>query len=135
MSRSRFVTASTTRIDLSEGDWIEVRDRLPFGKQQKLASAGIGGVSGFDGTTDLSHVQIGLDMGAFEIERIMAWMTDWSFRDDRDKVVAFSRSAVENLDSGIADEIRAALDAHISRIEDEKKARAGTNGVVSASLS
>lgn len=125
---SRFAQQTTTRIPLSDGDWIEVRDRLDFGRQQRLAAAGVGGLRGFAAGGDLAAASLELDLASFEIARILAWVTEWSFRDDDDRPVKLERSAVEHLDPDTADEIRAALDAHVERLEGEKKARTTTNG-------
>lgn len=119
MSRNRFVDPGVTKIDLSDGDWIEVRDDLTWGAKQKLASAGLGGMQGFD-SGDLATVKMDIDFAAFEIERVVAWVVDWSFRDANDKPVQVSRAAVERLDEETANEIRAALDVHVKAIEEKK---------------
>lgn len=134
MGTNRFASQQTTTIALSQDDWLEVRDELSFGRQQKLAGAGIGGLQGFDGG-DLANVTMDLDVGAFEIARIMAWVTDWSFRDAAGKRVELTRAAVENLLPETADEIRLALDAHVKAVEEKKAPRVTPNGLVATSPS
>lgn len=129
---NRFASSQTTRIELSDGDWLEVRDELSFGRQQKLAGAGIGGLQGFDGG-DLSGVRMELDMAAFEIERVLAWVTEWSFRDGTGRPVELTRAAVENLNAETAEEIKAALDTHVAALEEKKAPKATRNGVVATS--
>ena len=104
MTKHRFVTAATVRLELSEGDWIEVKERLSYGEQQRLTGMAVGRAG--DGG-------IHLDYARYEIERLATWLVDWSFRDDQDKPVALSKKAIENLDPDTADEIDAALNAHI----------------------
>src|SRR6478735_688564 len=116
---NRFASQETTRIELSDGDWLEVRDELSLGRQQKLAGAGIGGLQGFDGG-DLASVRMELDLSAFEIQRILAWVTEWSFRDGTGRPVALTREAVENLNAETAEEIKAALDEHVAAVEEKK---------------
>ena len=128
----RFASHQTTRLDLSEGDWLEVRDELSFGRQQKLAGAGVGGLQGFDGG-DLANVRMEVDLAAFEIERILAWVTEWSFRDATGRPVDLNRSAVENLTPETAEEIKAALDAHVAAVEEKKAPRTTRNGAVATS--
>jgi hypothetical protein len=108
--RSRFVEPDTTRIDLSYGDWIEVKSRLDFGERQALAGSGLrqsGSLSNGD-TPDFT-----IDLAGYKIERMLAYLVDWSFRDRFDHRVTISRATVRALDPDTADEIDAALDAHI----------------------
>jgi hypothetical protein len=129
---NRFASQQTTRIELSDGDWLEVRDELSLGRQQKLAGAGIGGLQGFDGG-DLANVRMELDLSAFEIQRILAWVTEWSFRDATGRPVALTREAVENLNAETAEEIKAALDEHVAAVEEKKALRATRNGAAATS--
>ena len=128
----RFASQQTTRLELSDGDWLEVRDELSFGRQQKLASAGVGGMRGFDGG-DMANVRMELDLAAFEIQRILAWVTEWSFRDGGGRPVDLTREAVENLTPETAEEIKAALDAHVAAVEEKKAPTTTKNGAVATS--
>jgi hypothetical protein len=108
--RSRFVEPETTRIDLSDSDYIEVKSRLDFGERNALATAGLkqAGTLGNGATPEFT-----IDLAAYKLERMLAYLTDWSFRDRAGHLVPISRATVNALDPDSADEIDAALDAHI----------------------
>lgn len=92
------------RLELTEGDWVEVKERLSYGEQQRLTGKAVGRAAA-DGVT--------IDYAAYEIERLVTWLVDWSFRDEQDKPVLLSRDAIDALDPATADEISAAIAAHI----------------------
>lgn len=107
--RNRFVTPETTRLDLTDGDWIEVKARLSYGEQQKLNTAALTRLS----TSDGKDTGIELDMARYGIERLLCWIVDWSFTDIRGKSVSVNASSVANLDTDTVAEIEAALGQHI----------------------
>ena len=41
MAKFRFIKPDTTRLQLSEGDWIEVKKILTYGEQQRLSGAAL----------------------------------------------------------------------------------------------
>lgn len=113
MARSRFVTPTTVRLDISEGDWIEIKERLDFGEAQALAQAGLrqeGSMLG--GTPDMR-----LDLAAYKIERLVAYLVDWSFRDADGRAVDVTRASIRALDPATAAEIDAAIDAHVEAMD------------------
>lgn len=108
--RSRFVEPDTTRLELTDGDWLEVKSRLDFGERNALATAGLKQA----GTLGNGHApEFTIDLAAYKLERMLAYLTDWSFRDRNDRNVPISRATINALDPDTADEIDAALDAHI----------------------
>ena len=46
MGKNRFVTPDTARVELSDGDWIEIKERLTYGEQQRLAGGALTRMSG-----------------------------------------------------------------------------------------
>lgn len=118
--RNRFVTAEEpVRLPLSDGDWVEVKPRLSYGESQRLNSAVLRSVKGVSGDNE-----VGIDYARFNILRLETWLVEWSFRDARDKPVAVTRAAIENLDPQTAEEIDQALAAHI----EAQAKKAPTNG-------
>lgn len=107
MGRNRFVQPSTVRLPLSDSDWVEIKERLTYAENQRLQGAMVRSVRDLDG-------EVGVDLARFTILRMETWLTDWSFRDDQDKPVTLSRSAIENLDPDTAREIDAAIDQHVT---------------------
>lgn len=120
MARNRFVTSETVRLDLSDGDWIEVKRRLRYGEQQALAFAAMTGRKPGDEVT--------MDMARFNVARLNTWLVDWSFRGADDKPVPFSPAAVDALDAATAEEIHAALDRHMEEQDEGKTQTATSNG-------
>jgi hypothetical protein len=110
VSKQRFVTPETVRLELSDGDWIEVKGRLTYGEQQHLSGSALKSAS--FGTSDLT-----IDYEAYAITRLETWLVDWSFVGAKGQQVPVSLSAISNLDPATAAEIDAALTAHIEALE------------------
>lgn len=129
MSRNRFVTDATKRLPLSDGDWIEVKERITHGEQKRIAGAAIAvrGVGGaLAGSTDaLDDASVTIDLERAEQVRMEVYLADWSFKDDDDKPVELTPSAIAALDTETAEEIVAALDRHVAEVGEEKKASSG----------
>lgn len=132
--RSRFADGGQRRLELSDGDWVAVHAELTYGQQRRLAAAGLSGVP-----TALAEQGQGealsIDLAAYDIERLCAWVMDWSFRDgDGDRVVV-SREAIESLHPDTAAEIQRALDAHVEALEAKKAPAGGGNAPAATSSS
>jgi hypothetical protein len=123
--RSRFADGSAVRLPLSDGDWVLVRAELSYAQQRRLAAAGLSGVPA--ALVEQGQGQaLTVDLAAFDLERLCTWVMDWSFVDgDGDRVVV-SRQSIEALTPEAAEEIGAALDAHIEALAAKKAARAPT---------
>ena len=107
--RDRFASGAAVRLDLSDGDWVLVRQELTYGQQRRLAASGLTGID--PAVTEGQRLQV--DLAAYDIERLVLWVLDWSFRDaDGDQVVV-SREAIEALHPDTARELNEALDRHI----------------------
>jgi hypothetical protein len=119
----RFVRPETVRLHLSEGHWIEIKERLPFGEAERLrgmnfqlraSSDSFGKGAGQD--------DLRIDMSAYKLARMEAYIVDWSARDEQDKPVRVSRDALAALDQESADEIEQALDSHIEELAKKTEA-------------
>ena len=115
MSRNRFVLPETVTLDLSDDDWIEVKKRLTYGEQQRLAGGALR-----PKLTD-GEIDISLDLETHSILRLSTWIVDWSFCDANGKQVQGDRDAIASMDPDTANEIEDALTAHIEALEQEKK--------------
>lgn len=124
MGRNRFVERETVRLDLSDGDWVEVKKRLSYGEQSQLTGAGLTSMKMGDGK---ARGDLGLDWPAYNVARIAVWVAEWSFRDKQDKPAKVTPSNIASLDAETADEILAAIDSHVEAMDAEKKARTGTS--------
>jgi hypothetical protein len=115
--KQRFVSAAVVRLPLSDGDWIEIKERLSWGEQNRLSGAGLTSFQADGGR--------GFNWEKWNLARIETWLVDWSFRDEADKPVRVSADAIAALDPETAAEIMAAIDAHVEAQEASKKAGAG----------
>jgi len=114
MSRNRFVTPETATLQLSDDDWIEVKERLTYGEQQRLAGGALR-----PKLTD-GEIDISLDLETHSILRLSTWIIDWSFCDAKGKQVEVSRDAIASLDPDTVEEIENVLTAHIEALEKKK---------------
>lgn len=121
MPRYRFVDPETIRIALSDDDWIEVKKSLNHGEAALLKQSAFKPMQQIGG-----EASIQIDFPTFEIERIRLWVLDWSFRDHNDKSVKIDKASIAKLDSATAEEIIAAIDAHVEAMDKEKKQKIGT---------
>ena len=112
MGRSRFVIPNTVRLELSEGDWIEVKERLTYGEQQALAGASLDKMT--PGSTDIA-----INLQRYDIMRLDTWIVGWSFCDANGKAVKKTRNAIAALDPATAKEINDALSAHVEKTQAE----------------
>jgi hypothetical protein len=89
-------------LELSDGDWIEVRKELTYGDildlQENSTTADENGVPRFNGRE-------------FSINRILAWVVAWSFEDEHGPV-ELTRDAVKALNADAAGEINRALNEY-----------------------
>ncbi len=122
MSRSRFVQPATVRLALSDGDWVEAKARLTYGEQSRLEAAAFGNLKGIKPGQD---AEVGFDFAAFQLARLQVLIVAWSFRDEQNRPVAVSRSAIEALDPDAAAEIADALERHLEA-EESPKASSGS---------
>ena len=130
--RDRFASGAAVRLEVSDGDWVLVRRELSYGQQRRLAASGLTGID--PAVTEGQRLQV--DLAAYDLERLVVWVLDWSFRDADGEPVVVSREAVEALHPDTAAEINAVLDAHIEA-QDAKKAPAvpGPSGRAATSSS
>lgn len=102
MATNRFARIDTVRLELSDGDWIEVKRELTYGEILDLK--------------DLSFVQ---DDGneprfserEFSINRITTLVVAWSFEDENGRV-ELTRDAVRALNAKAAGEINQVLNEY-----------------------
>jgi len=123
--RNRFVTPATIRIDLTDGDWIEVKERLTYAEQKRLAGQTFRPVVN---TADLTPTQdsesrgtdMELDLEWYSILRIKLWVVAWSFVDAAGNPVRPTMDAIRALDSETGDEIEEALNEHVEAMNSQK---------------
>jgi len=120
----RFVQPDVVRLDLSDGDWVDVRKELSNGEVRRAMAKTIKSLRP-DG-------QIEPDLEMLGRAEIASYLVDWSFVDGNDKRVPFSDAALDNLTQDAYTEIEQAVRAHIARGEDERKNARGGSSSTSA---
>lgn len=108
---SRFVSVESVRLDLSGGDWIEIKDELSYGDMQATASKTRG------------------DFTAGALFMVASALLDWSFTDAQGKRVpietdAAKLSALKALTNKDFSEVEEAISKHYEKAAAEKKAKA-----------
>lgn len=113
MPRNPFASLGTSRLDLGGGDWVEVKDELAFGEQQALNYANWKLVQGQG---------VIIDYGAYDLKKLEYYLVDWSFRDAAGKPVSVTPETIQALAYAVAQEIIAALNAHLSALAEGEAA-------------
>lgn len=121
----RFVRPKTTKIDLSDGDWILVRNRLTAGERREsydrmyLRNPDGSYVAGADGRLT-PHPPL------IEIANVTAYLIDWSFTMDGKPVVILNQpmdvltAAVNSLDEDDFSEMLTAVEQHRKAMRAER---------------
>jgi len=116
MARNRFVVPNTIRKEISEGDWVEIKEELTYGEQKRLETGAMGKMTA-SGSTDPG---ISLDFERYNLMRLYTWLVAWSFVDGAGKRVKITLDAIAALDTETAQEIDDVLTAHIEELEAAK---------------
>ena len=130
---ARFASGAVESLPLSDGDWVLVRRELSYAQQRRLAASGLSGVpqalvEGGQGQ------ELTVDLAAFDIEKLVTWILDWSFTDGDGNHVTVTREAIEGLTMDTAEEIHRALSGYIAD-QDAKKVRGGGSSAPGATSS
>jgi hypothetical protein len=131
MSRSRIVPPATTRLELTEGDWVDVKAALNYGDAVAARAMLVKEIR-LDG-------RVTPDFQLVEVAQVLAYLVDWSFIDAAGKKIPIEtaeqkRSALFALDEATVRELTAAIGAHAERVEAERVARKnGQSGEIPSS--
>lgn len=113
MGRLRFVRPDVTKYELSEGDWIEVKNQLTAKEKADLAGAGVPSFQQRDGKGQAFT----LDFAALKLARIPIYVVRWSLADAAGNQTTPSIENVEQLDDDTVNEIDDLLDKHKKAME------------------
>lgn len=102
MATNRFARIDTVRLELSDGDWIEVKRELTYGDILELQEQ--------SSTPDESN-DLRFNGREFSLNRILTWVVAWSFEDESGPV-ELTRDAIRALNADAAAEINRALNEH-----------------------
>lgn len=116
-----FVVPGTTKLDLGDGDWIEVKLDLTIGEIKALESSGLGSMARPSRPDE--KVEIKMDWRTYSVSRCLAWILDWNAKDPQGRPVKFEREAIEQLSLEAFDRIETAITEHIKQRAEEKKTK------------
>jgi len=115
---------NTVRVDISDGDWVEIKEKLTYGEQKRLETGAMGKMTASSATDP----GISLDFERYNLMRLYTWLVAWSFVDEGGKRVKISLDAIAALDTETAQEIDDVLTAHIEALEEAKNAETTPTG-------
>lgn len=118
--------------EFGEQFYITVKNRLTFAESEALKGASLTSLH-FNANREEGESEIGLDLKGGAIKRMQTWIISWNLTDHSGKVLAFSKSAIENLDPEVAEEISRVIDEHVKA--QEGKGRTPTIALVSETTS
>jgi len=110
------VPPDVVRLELSGGDFLDVKRELNYGEQRKMQTAGLKR-DGVDYVRDLERE---------EIVVILAYVLGWSFVDFAGAPLPFSEATITGLGFDKVREIVRALNAHVTA-EDARRAELRAN--------
>lgn len=116
MSRDRFASRETTRVEISDGDWCEFKNYLTFGETTAMSVA--------MARIQAAALSSGVDVEAAAVTALEIWIVDWSFHQGG-KTLPVSRDAIAGLDPDTADEVQSALAKHVAEMNRGKAPRGG----------
>lgn len=116
MARNPFVKPETTRLDLAEGDWIDVKKFLTSGEDARMSGAGLRQMQQGEG----GKATFILDFERLGLSQIEAYVVGWSFVDEKGRGVPVTPQNISALSKEAAKEIGDAIDAHIKAMKGEQ---------------
>jgi hypothetical protein len=133
---NRFVQPDVVRLEISDGDWIEIKRELTVGEQKGMAAKAVKRMSLDVGET----TQYDWDPVSVPFAAVEAYLVGWSFSEqvyDKDgkpemengkpvtKPIELSPEAIRSLDGATFDEIQGAINNHVEKLAEGKKASGG----------
>jgi hypothetical protein len=145
---NRFVRPDTVRLDISAGDWLEVKRRLTAGEQRQafariIKTAGGSAVaSSVDGAPPEVHADIQVHPAQVGLSQVLAYLVDWSLTDAdgkpvviRGKSLQVVSSALDALDMESYQEIEQAIRTHeAAMLQERTQEKKVTSGASASSV-
>ena len=134
---SRFVRPETTRLEISQGDWLLVKQRLSAGEQRQVFARMMKPFrpavldspkdQALGGRGPSDHPVLEIDPIQASLSTALAYLLDWSLVDDEGKPVVIRgqpldvvTAALDALDLESFTEITQAIQAHEARMAAER---------------
>jgi hypothetical protein len=116
MARNPFVKPEVVKLNLAEGDWVDVKKFLSAGEEARMSGAGLRQMTQDDGKPSFT-----LDFERLRISQVSAYVVAWSFVDSAGNQTKPTPENISALSPDVLKEIGDAIDEHIKRMEEEKK--------------
>lgn len=108
MPRPRIISPENRdveHVELDEGDWIKLKRKLDYGESSDLYDATY---RSNVGTGDRSTQRV-MQMGRFNIDRILIYTHSWSLMDDKNQPIPVSADSIRRLDTETTEQIHEAI--------------------------
>lgn len=114
---SRVVPPETTRLQISNGDWLLVKKRLNSGENKRMVKRG-------------TVLGVEVDLVEAGTAKVLAYLLDWSLKDLAGQVIPIFgpsaiplESAIDSIDPESYTEILRAIEAHETAMQAERAAQ------------
>lgn len=94
-------------VELSDGDWVNIKQRLNYGEASELYDATYRSGVGSTQRGTAREVR----MSEFNIQRLFIYVLAWSFIDDENKPLPLTVESIRMLDLATTEEIHEAINA------------------------
>lgn len=116
-----FVKPSTVRLELGDGEWVDIRKELNKGELDKMRTGHLKNLRPMDDGNEIT-----VDFGTFATRRAMAYIVNWSATkatatEGQREPVPFTLDTLRALDEVSFNAIDAALTRYVEAQEAEKK--------------
>ncbi len=118
-------TLAEKSMQRREKNWIEVKQELSAVEEKRFRTSGLKRMSQRKGDGDELQNDVEIDWAAMALARVTAYLVEWSAKKPDGSRLPVSRDAIGLLDSASFDEIDTAIQAHIEKAADAKKAPSG----------
>ncbi len=105
--------------------WIKIKKFLTVGEERLVQTAGWKGVTAPQ-TGQGGNAEIRIDWRATSFARAEAYLVDWSLEDEKRNRMPLNNNSLQALHPEVFELIENAISAHVTRMDEEKKARAGS---------
>ena len=116
MARCPLVRPETVRVTLPDGEWVELAKELTAGEHRDMFVAQIK-------DTPMDGGVPALDYGRVGINRVLAYVKEWSYVDYKDNPLPITEDWLRKFDQTTFRNLLTAVDAHDDASEREVEAR------------
>jgi len=113
----------TVRYDLKDDDWVVIKKWLDAGEELEVSGAGLSRM-----TSDGNEPSYKLDWKRLRLQRILAYVKEWSFVDFSGKPLRITLENLSRFSSDVVKELDDVLDRHLKAMEAEKNAQSAEIG-------